>query len=551
MRALGERIDGGWRRLLGDGLLGLFLAAPFGYARLTPPYHRYTVPLLVGWLLLLGAATVLAWRRPLAALVLVVLGSYVDGNFVFAIPVFSYLVGRRAVRALPAALVFAAIAAGGTVLNLGLLGTRARTWFLLATILIFGGVLPWLVGRYRRQYHALLRAGWEYAEVVRREQQGAAERVMLRERARIAREMHDSLGHDLSLIALRAGALELAADLDPRYRTAAGELRVSVTAATERLSGIVRVLRPDAGPVPVEPADVTALVDGARRAGMTVLVRGDPGDADLPELTVVALRGLVREALTNAARYAPGARVVLTVRRVPGRFTVSVVNGPGPTGPPVPVSTGSGLLALGERVRLAGGTLAAGPEGTGFAVRAHLPGGTGDPGREGDSTVPDPTPALASARSPAPTPDRSPAGSPAPTPDRSPAGSPALTPDRPSPWDGSPGAGPPERFGAARRRLRRSLLVAVGTPVALAGLLALVYHPYVTADAVLDPAAYERMRPGQPRADLAGLPRRQVEPPADAPAGCEYYTDGNFPLAQPTWRLCFRQGRLVGKERID
>ncbi|SCL32791.1 Signal transduction histidine kinase [Micromonospora pallida] len=527
MRALYGRIDGGRRRLLGDGLLGVLLAAPITYPRLTPPYSWSTLLLLFGALLVLGAAVALAWRRPLPALVLVVLGSSVDGNFVFAIPVFSYLVGRRDARAAPAAVVFAVTAVVGSLLNLGLFGARPRTWFLLATVLIFAGVFPWLVGRYLRQQHALLVAGWEYAESVRREQWGAAERVRLRERARIARDMHDSLGHGLSLIALRAGALELAPDLDPRHRAAAADLRASVTAATGRLGEIVRVLRADAGPAALDPADdVAALVAGAREAGMAVELRGDPVDADLPELTGVALRGLVREALTNAARYAPGAPVTVTVCRAPERVEVSVVNDRPPVPPPRSASTGSGLLALGERVRLAGGTLDAGPRDGGFAVLARFP-----------RTPTGPVPTGPVPTGPVPT-------GPAPAP----------------PWEaeavpvaagvGWSGLTPSGRFGDARRRVRRSLLVAVGAPVALAGLLALVYHPFVTADAVLDSAAYERMRPGQARAELAGLPRRQVEAPVDAPAGCEYYTDGNFPLAQPAYRLCFRQGRLVEKERM-
>ncbi|OZV73525.1 two-component sensor histidine kinase [Micromonospora echinospora] len=535
MRILGRRIDGG-RRRLGDVLLGVLLAAPITYPRLTPPYSGRSVLLLVGGLLVLGAAVVLAWRRPLPALVLVVLGSAVDGNFVFALPVFSYLVGRREARATPAAVVFAVLAVGGTLLNLELFGARPRTWFLLATVLIFGGVFPWLVGRYLRQQHALLLAGWEQAESVRREQHGAAERVRLRERARIARDMHDSLGHDLSLIALRAGVLELAGDLDPRHRAAVGELRASVTAATARLGEIVRVLRTDAGPSPLDPVDdVAALVAGARAAGMEVTLRGDPADADLPALTGVAVRGLVREALTNAARYAPGTPVTVSVRRDSDDVEVSVRNAPPPVPPPASVSAGTGLLALRERVRLAGGTLDAGPRDGGFVVAARLPGTPGAAGA-----------ALAAEAATAPEVATAPEAGTAPEPATGPGAVTAPEPTAP------PGGGTvlPGRLGDARRRVRRSLLVAVGAPIALAGLLAFVYHPFVTADAVLESGAYERMRPGQLRSELVGLPRRQVEGPADAPTGCEYYTDGNFPLAQPAYRLCFAQGRLVEKERM-
>ncbi|KKK06745.1 histidine kinase, partial [Micromonospora sp. HK10] len=106
------------------------------------------------------------------------------------------------------------------------------------------------------------------------------------------------------------------------------------------------------------------------------------------------------------------------------------------------------------------------------------------------------------------------------------------------------------RLRDARRRVRRSLLAAFTAPVILASVLALVYYPLATAGAVLDRTGYERLRLGEPR-DGLDLPRRQAAPPTDdPPAGCEYYTDGNFPFAEPTWRLCFTGGRLASKERI-
>ena len=120
---------------------------------------------------------------------------------------------------------------------------------------------------------------------------------------------------------------------------------------------------------------------------------------------------------------------------------------------------------------------------------------------------------------------------------------------------GSPGERPGEaerRLRDARRRVRLSLLTALGAPAGLALVLSLVYYPVATAGTVLDDGAFARMPVGAQRAELTGLPRRQSAPPAGtARPGCEHYTDGNFPLAQPTWRLCFVEGRLVSKERID
>src|SRR5688500_17952609 len=118
----------------------------------------------------------------------------------------------------------------------------------MAGALVYAGLFPWLVGRYRRQQRALVAAGWEQAEQLEREQRMLAREVRLRERARIAEDMHDSLGHELSLLALRAGALELSADLDERTRAVAGQLRAGAAAATGQLRDIIDVLRDDPDP---------------------------------------------------------------------------------------------------------------------------------------------------------------------------------------------------------------------------------------------------------------------------------------------------------------
>ncbi|MEH0828663.1 MULTISPECIES: sensor histidine kinase [unclassified Micromonospora] len=495
------------QRRAGDLLLWAVLAAPVAYGRLTPPQIGELPPLAAA-LALLGTAVWIGRRWPLVAVLAVVAGSLVDGNVVFAIPVFGYLAGRRSDRAAPAAAVFAAIAVTGSVLNLGLLGTEPSTWFLLASVLLFAGVFPWLLGRLRRQHRALADAGLRHAQAERRAE---VERVRLRERARIAQDMHDSLGHDLSLIALRAGALELAPDLSPAHRAAAGELRASVAAATERLHDVIGVLREERTLRP--PGETVAdVVDGARDAGMTIDLRAD--EADLPPLPAHAVHRVVREALTNAARYAPGAPVTVDVARDAGAVTVAVVNAPPPAGPlPGPPSHGSGLLALRERVRLTGGTLDAGPRDGGWTVTARVPLDGAPAPRSADSDA-DPL-----------------------------AG--AGVPRRGEPGDAA------RRLREARRRLRRSLLVAIGAPAGLALVLALVYYPLATAGAVLDRAGYERLRLGEPR-DALGLPRRQADPPATgAVPGCEFYTDGNFPFAQAAWRLCFADGRLVSKEQIE
>ncbi|AVT33006.1 two-component sensor histidine kinase [Plantactinospora sp. BC1] len=546
-RAAGAVAPGRRDRLL-DLALWVVISAPIAIALLTPPNSSWFLDRLAGSLLLTGLAVLASRWAPLLGLLLVVLPTAWDGNFMFGIPVLSYLVGLRERSSGPAALVFAGIGLGGTIINLGLLGTEAEVWFLLASTLLVGGVFPWLVGRYHRQHRALVLAGWEQADLLEREQRGAAERVRMRERARIAQDMHDSLGHDLSLIALRAGALEVAADLDERHRRAAGELRASVALATDRLRQVIGVLRDDAEPAPTRPPGerVDDIVARARAAGMAVrlVVEGEspaagPGAAG-PPMVERALCSVVQEALTNATRHAPGAAVTVAVCRGVDRTSVRVGNDRPPAGPlPGTGGAGSGLVGLRERVRLAGGTLRAGPAGGGFEVYAELP------------AVP---PAEAGAAGEAgPAEAGHPAGPPEP-------GYPGRLPatDVGVPLGGPAAVATAHRLRSARRRVRRSLLAAVTVPVAIGALLVLAYYPIATFGAVLDSDRYEQLRMGQDRAELRELlPDRQVVAPAGAvdrpvPSGasCEFYSDGAFPFGQVVYRVCFLHGRLVVKDRL-
>ncbi|MDA0632136.1 histidine kinase [Nonomuraea sp. MCN248] len=245
-------------------------------------------------------------------------------------------------------------------------------------------VLPWLAGRFRGQQAALVRAGQERVARLERERELIAERALLRERARIAADMHDSLGHELALIALRAGALELASDMTERNREAAAELRASAVIATDRLRrtvGVLREDRPGDGRAPTEPPtespdeSVESLVERVRAAGLAVEFHSTAGP--LSPLVDRAVHRVVQESLTNAARHAPGAEVGVEVARDDEGITVTVVNGAA-TGTPDPSSGGgSGLGSLRERVRLLDGSLRAGPDGDGgFTVTARLPEST-------------------------------------------------------------------------------------------------------------------------------------------------------------------------------
>jgi signal transduction histidine kinase len=513
------------RRQLPDLLLWAVLAAPVVAGQMSPPLEPGWVARLGASLLVLTAALWLGRRStrpsaPVAGLALVIVGSIVDGNLSFSVPVLAYLTGRRVAAAWPTAVVFAVIAAGGSALTVGVFGTEPATWFFLATTLLFVGVFPWLIGRYRRQHDDLVTMGWQRADHLERERGMVAAQARLRERARIAREMHDSLGHDLSLLALRAGALELAAGPENR---AAAEVRAGVLAATERLREIIGVLHDDDTPAPLTPRDesVGALVARARASGLAVTLTGTGTD---PPAVGRAVYRVVQEALTNAARHAPGAPVTVDLVASAGASTVTISN-------PVPPGTafveGFGLAGLREVVRMAGGTITVGTKvctemgtemGTELGTKACTEVGTDQ--LPGHGFQPSGHAFRVQARLPHVAPPPSP-------------------PARP--------------LHIARRRVRRSLVVAVATPVAIAALMSLAYYPFAASGSVMDSATFDALRIGQPRADLP-LPGRQVRKAPDEPAPpgatCEYYSDGNFPMASATFRLCFRDGRLISKDRL-
>jgi signal transduction histidine kinase len=211
-----------------------------------------------------------------------------------------------------------------------------------------------------------------------------ADRIRLAERTRIAREMHDVLGHRISLLALHAGALAFQPDLPPDVRETAELMRSTARQALVELRAVIGVLRDEPGQelVPAAPqptlSDIPRLVEETRRTGgkIDLEMRVDhPGDA--PSAVGRDAYRIVQESLTNIRKHARGTTGGVRVTgAVDHGLQVSVRNrlpvGPN-TGPELPGS-GAGLIGLQERVTLAGGTLVHGPDGAGdFVVHAELP----------------------------------------------------------------------------------------------------------------------------------------------------------------------------------
>ncbi|GIJ46153.1 two-component sensor histidine kinase [Virgisporangium aliadipatigenens] len=242
----------------------------------------------------------------------------------------------------------------------------------LSALFALFGVVPAIVGRMVRRRRAVVASMHRRNVDLHGRQAEVARRAQIRERARIARDLHDSLGHKLTLISLYTGTLPTA-DEEQRAETAA-LLREASTSAMAELRQILGILREDddgAGPVGGLD-DLDDLAGTARATGADVRVTRDGEPRPLPALTTHAAYRVVQEGLTNALRHAHGAAVRVVLRYESSTLTAEVVNGRGDER--AAQSSGQGLFGLAERVRLAGGSLYHGPtpEG-GYRLAAMLP----------------------------------------------------------------------------------------------------------------------------------------------------------------------------------
>ncbi|WP_277212192.1 sensor histidine kinase [Isoptericola croceus] len=263
-------------------------------------------------------------------------------------------------------------------------------WLALAVLLLLA--LPYVVAlarRVLRQAAVPLLGPDQTARIA--ELEAAARRAA--ERGRLARELHDSVGHALTITTLQAAAAARQIDTDPEAaRRALAAVEETGRAAMADLDHVLGLLREHAGAsttssgMPAPPArdlrHLADLVTETRRAGTPVVLvaPADSFQTTVPSAVSREAYRIVQEALTNAVRHAPGAVVDVRVV-VRGRaLEVEVVNAvpaSGATGRPA--GGRRGLLGLAERVRLLDGEVAAGPEpadrdgGSRWAVRARLP----------------------------------------------------------------------------------------------------------------------------------------------------------------------------------
>jgi signal transduction histidine kinase len=242
------------------------------------------------------------------------------------------------------------------------------------SVLITVAVLGW--GLFIRQRRALLASLRERAERAEAEARLRAEHAQSQAREQIAREMHDVLGHRLSLLSVQAGALEYRGDASPaEVAGAASVIRASAHQALEDLREVIGVLRAEVSELPQPTlADLDELVSESRRAGMRVALRSEVSADALPDRLGRTAYRIVQEGLTNARKHAPDAEVSVWLSGAAERgLTVELANPVPPTSVSLP-GAGQGLIGLAERAMLAGGYLAGQRAGSGeWRLWAWLP----------------------------------------------------------------------------------------------------------------------------------------------------------------------------------
>jgi signal transduction histidine kinase len=350
----------GWAVL---GVLAVFVAA--GVARHVADRPAVAV---AGAVIALGFGAVATLGRPsviLAAAALASVGIALLGNGTastvawFGLPLFAAWCALSA-----SLLVTAGYWAGAILLLLGEVTFASHDPGWAAWI---GGTTFSVVGctfaRRQRDLAAALRAA----------QAGLAERAQAEERNRIARELHDVIAHSLTVSLLHVSSARLALDED--HDAAVRALEEAERLGRQSLDEVrhaVGLLRRADGSDPSAPLpgslDVPALVAGFRRAGADVRTTVEGDLAGLPNTVGLATYRILQEALTNAAKHAPGATSTVHLATGPDCVQLTVDTAGRPRR-----GTGLGLVGMRERAESLGGRCTAGPGGAGWLVSAELP----------------------------------------------------------------------------------------------------------------------------------------------------------------------------------
>ena len=334
------------------------------------PYRRSVIAALL--VLVVIQASILFWRRtqPLLTLLVVV---------VTMIIAFALTPDREATSPALAFGVYAVsvydrgrarlvVVAASIVIVIGAVALLFINDFETSRKLLPAGIITlisWVVGDYvrsRRQFFSDLVARHQ------REREEAAED----ERLRIARELHDVVAHNVSAMAIQAGAARVSGSPS---KEALASIEQGARDTLAELNRLVGVLRKNPGaPLSPQPTldDAEALLKPARDAGLEATIRVTGEKRALPAAVDLSAYRIIQEALTNVLKHANASRVEVTIDYRPDAVALTVAdNG---SGAAATDSTGHGLIGMRERVELFGGDLTTGSSSLGgFIVRATLP----------------------------------------------------------------------------------------------------------------------------------------------------------------------------------
>jgi signal transduction histidine kinase len=353
-------------------------------------HSEFRGPLVVSVLGVLLAPLPLVWRRhaPIAAVACsaIVLSAWVYGAYGVdhQAPLVTFLTallmlfslglsaaGRRSRGALALALGFSLVSSLPLLIFAGRdeAGNVVPMWILFAFVFSVGLALQ------RRQQIALLFQ--ERAAQAIREREQTARAAVAEERARIARELHDVIAHNVSVMVVQAEAAGLV--LEDRYPHVRAALTTIERTGREtvdemrRLLGVLRSAEEEGISLAPQPGlgRLDMLLEEVRDAGLPVELRVEGKPAELPAGLDLSAFRIVQEALTNTLKHAGPARALVVVRYTPRAVELEISDdgrsdGTGP-------GTGHGLIGMRERVTMLGGELEAGREAGGFRVRARLP----------------------------------------------------------------------------------------------------------------------------------------------------------------------------------
>jgi signal transduction histidine kinase len=334
----------------------------------------------VVWWTLEPDAPLLAVSIAVLVPVVVVQRSGAHQPIMFEASLLAFVVARWT-RPLPAAAALGLLVLAAPV-AVGLTATQEK---ISVGIWILGIAFPWVVAR------AVFRQG-ELATQLDATRRELARQAIFEERRRIARDVHDFVGHGLAAVMLQITSARHVLRRDP---DAAEEALLSAEDVGRRsmqeLRRTVALLRSDDReevPPPLPSAqEIPALVDHARAGGLAIELRMRGDISTIPPTVGVAVYRIAQEALANAARHAPQARTVLAVDRSQGQVELVAET----TGPVLarPSSEGGrrryGLVGIRERTTALGGEFAAGPSERGWRMSCRLPlqdSGDGHDGRQ-------------------------------------------------------------------------------------------------------------------------------------------------------------------------